>query len=174
VSVLANEAYDTILAANNLSAEELQYLIGRGGRDSGPWLLHTAYTQRKITAAVVAEVIGGVWSMADRPDRELDRDEWRTLFNAAGFTVDGERKPQPADAKLLFRGSVTERRTDWSWTYSIDVATKYADGNVTGRSPGHLWVCMVPPEAMLAINTERDEDEIVVDTRGLDIREALR
>jgi hypothetical protein len=35
-------------------------------------------------------------------------------------------------------------------------------------------VCEVPPEAMLAVNTERDEDEVVVDTRGLQIREYVR
>ena len=174
MSVLANEAYGTILAADTLTGEELQYLIGRGGRDSGSWLLYTAYTEAKITDAVLAETIGGVWSMADRPDRDLDRDEWRMLFAAAGFTVDGERKPRPTEPMTLFRGSVPERQTDWSWTYSVDVATKYADGNMPGRAAGKLWVCEVPPEAMLAINTERDEDEIVVDTRGLNIREALR
>jgi hypothetical protein len=174
MSVLANEAYDTILASEHVTGEELQALINLGGRDHGPWLLHTAYTEHKITAEVLAGLIGGVWSMADRPDRELDRDEWRTLFDAAGFTVDGERKPRPSEPMVLFRGSVPQRRADWSWTYSIEVACRYADGNVTGRTPGKLWVCKVPPEAMLAINTERDEDEIVVDTRGLHIWEGPR
>ncbi|MEU9894271.1 hypothetical protein ACIBCS_27960 [Streptomyces phaeochromogenes] len=174
MSVLANEAYDTIVTAEQVTGEELQTLINRGGRDSGPGLLHAAYTARKITADAVAQIIGGVWSMADRPDRELERDEWRTLFDAAGFTVDGERKPRPDKPMTLFRGSVPERRTDWSWTYSIAIAAKYAGGKVPGRAVGKLWVCEVPPEAMLAINTERGEDEIVVDTRGLNIREALR
>ncbi|MET7514040.1 hypothetical protein ABZS88_11270 [Streptomyces sp. NPDC005480] len=172
MTALASEAYDTILASDTLASEELQHLIVRGGRDSGPWLLHTAYTKKKITDQILAELVGDVWSSADRPDRELDRDEWRTLFDAAGFTIDGERKPRPGKAMTLYRGSVPERRTDWSWTRSIDVGRRYADGNVTGRVPGKLWVCAVPPEAMLAINTERDEDEIVVDTRGLTIHEA--
>lgn len=173
MSALANAAYDEILDADTLTGEQMLRLIHRGGRDSGPWLLSTAYTEGKISNPTLAGLIGDVWSMADRPDRELEHDEWRRLFAAAGFTVDGECHPRPSGPMRLYRGSVPERRADWSWTYSISVAAKYAGGNVTGRTVGGLWVCDVPPEHMLAINTQRDEDEIVVDTCGLNIRKAL-
>ncbi|MFF2650363.1 hypothetical protein [Streptomyces sp. NPDC058045] len=171
MSVLAHEAYDSVLAAEQLTGEELQRLIDRGGRDSGPWLLQTAHTHKKITDRVLAELVGDVWSMADRPDRELTHDEWRLLFDAAGFTIDGQRTPRPTQPTLLYRGSVPERRSDWSWTKSVAVARRYAAGNVTGRAPGRLWVCTAPPAHMLTINTGRGEDEVVIDTRGLTVWE---
>lgn len=170
---LADEAYEQLVAADSLTTTELQALIDRAGRSHGPNFLATAYSEGIIDDQVVTASISGIWSMTERPDRDLDHDTWRWLFGAAGFTVDGEQKPRPSGPMTLYRGSVPERRTDWSWSRDIKVALKFAAG-VRGRPPGRLWVCSVPPESMLAINTQRDEDEIVVDTRGLNICEALR
>lgn len=172
-SNLADEAYDLLLWADQLTTEELGWLIGLAGRVNGPEFLNEAYSEGKVTAATVAALVGGIWSSAEYPDRELDHDTWRWLFDVAGFTVDGKPAPRPAEPMTLFRGSVPERCTDWSWTRDRAVAEVFAAGP-RGRGKGRLWVCEVPPEHMLAINTERDEDEIVVDTRGLEIREAVR
>lgn len=170
---LADEAYDLLLWADRLTTDELSWLIGLAGRTEGPTFLAEALSEDKITADTVAALVGSVWSSAEYPDRELDRDTWRWLFDVAGFTVNGKRAPRPAEPVTLFRGSVPERCTDWSWTRDLAVAELFAAGP-RGRSKGRLWVCEVPPAHMLAINTGRDEDEVVVDTRGLQITEYVR
>lgn len=173
MSSLVTDVVDQILASPSLSADELQRLIYRGGRESGPLLLATAYEEKKISDDVVAVLVGDVWSMAEYPDRALTEPEWRLLFKAAGFTRDGAKEARPKSALRLFRGSVPERRGDWSWTTSIAVAARYAGGGFSGRPLGRIWGCTVPPKQMLAVNTRRDEDEVVVDTAGLVIREVL-
>lgn len=170
---LADKAYDRLLRAGQLTTEELSRLIGLAGRVNGPDFLAEALVDGKVTNDTVTALVGEVWSSAEYPDRELDHDTWRWLFDVAGFTVDGQPAARPTEPMTLYRGSVPERRTDWSWSRDRSVAERFAAG-VRGRAPGRLWVCEVPPEAMLAVNTERDEDEIVVDTRGLQITEADR
>jgi hypothetical protein len=170
---LADQAYDLLLRAGQLTTEELSRLIGLAGRVNGPDFLAEALVDGKVTNDTVTALVGEVWSSAEYPDRELDHDTWRWLFDVAGFTVDGKRAARPTEPMTLYRGAVAERRTDWSWSRNIKVAERFAAG-VRGRAEGRLWVCEVPPEAMLAVNTERDEDEVVVDTRGLQIREYVR
>lgn len=170
---LADEAYDLLLWADRLTTEELEWLIGLAGRTSGPTFLAEALSEDKITDETVADLIGGVWSSAEFPDRHLDRDTWRWMFDTAGFTIDGKRAARPDGPMTLYRGSVPERRADWSWTWTLDVAEKFAAGTA-GRPPSLVWVCTVPPANMLAINTGRAEDEVVVDTRGLQIAEYVR
>ncbi|MFG3266871.1 hypothetical protein [Streptomyces bobili] len=126
---LADEAYDLLLWADQLTTEELGWLMGLAGRTFGPQFLAEALAEDKITAETVADLIGDVWSSAEFPDRHHDRDTWRWMFDTAGFTVDGKRAPRPTEPMTLYRGSVPERR---------------------------------------------DEDEVVVDTRGLEIREVVR
>jgi hypothetical protein len=170
---LADEAHDLLLWAPQLTRDELAWLMGLAGRTSGPTFLADALAEGKITNETVASLIGDVWSSAEFPDRHLDHDTWRWLFDIAGFTVDGKKAPRPTEPLTLYRGAVPERRTDWSWTRDIEVAEKFAAGSA-GRPPSRVWVCTVPPEHMLAVNTLREEDEVVVDTRGLQIREAGR
>ncbi len=172
-STLADEAYDLLLWADQLTTEELEWLIGLAGRVNGPGFLAEALSEDKITAATVTALVGPIWSSAEYPDRELDHNTWRWIFDVAGFTIDGKPAERPAEPLTLYRGAVPERRTDWSWTRTRAVAERFAAG-LRGRGTGRLWVCTVPPESMLAVNTERDEDEVVVDTRGLQITEAER
>ncbi|USQ86971.1 hypothetical protein NFX46_26610 [Streptomyces phaeoluteigriseus] len=169
----ADQARKDLAAAERLTTAELEKLIGRAGRIYGPEFLNEAYSEGKVPAATVTALVGPVWSSAEYPDSELDCDTWRWLFDVAGFTVDGKSADRPTEPMTLFRGSVPERRADWSWTRTRAVAERFADG-VRGRAPGRLWVCVVPPAHMLAVNTDRDEDEVVVDTRGLQITEADR
>lgn len=167
---LADQAYAQLLAADQLTTEELSRLIGLAGRVNGPDFLAEALVDGKVTNDTVAALVGEVWSSAEYPDRELDHDTWRWLFAIAGFTIDGEAAERPAEPLTLYRGAVPERRADWSWSRDRAVAEQFAAG-LRGRGAGRLWVCTVPPESMLAVNTGRDEDEVVVDTRGLHIAE---
>ncbi|MCX5522970.1 hypothetical protein OG342_08860 [Streptomyces bobili] len=170
---LADEAHDLLLWAPKLTRDELAWLMGLAGRTHGPTFLADALAEGKITADTVASLIGDVWSSAEFPDRHHDRDTWRWMFDTAGFTVDGKQAPRPAEPMRLYRGSTPDRRDDWSWTRDIRVAEKFAAGS-PGRPKGQVWVCTVPPSHMLAANSYRDEDEVVVDTRGLEIREVVR
>jgi hypothetical protein len=165
--------YEELLAADQLTTAELETLISRAGRNEGPVFLATAYAENLIEADTVTALVGGIWSSAEFPDRYLDHGTWRWLFDVAGFTVDGKAAARPAEPVTLYRGAVPERRTEWSWSRDRAVAERFAAG-LRGRGTGRLWVCEVPPESMLAVNTERDEDEVVVDTRGLQILEADR
>ena len=171
IESLADEAHDLLQWAEQLTTEELGWLILLAGRTNGPGFLAEALGDGKIRPATVTDLVGDVWSSAEYPDRELDHDTWRWLFDIAGFTVNGKSAPRPAEPLTLFRGSVPERRTDWSWSRDRAVAERFAVGG-RGRAPGRVWVCVVPPAHMLAVNTGRDEDEVVVDTRGLQINEA--
>ncbi|MEU8620617.1 hypothetical protein [Streptomyces sp. NPDC048623] len=119
---------------------------------------------------------GRVRSMAEYPDTALDRAVWRTLFKAAGFTVDGRPAERPAHTVELWRGSVSERKADRSSSVSraVAVAEAYATGTGTGaRRPttGRLYRVLAPPRAPLARNNGRAEDEYVLDTETLPITE---
>ncbi|MFJ9474735.1 hypothetical protein ACIRRI_06925 [Streptomyces mirabilis] len=168
----AHHDYGQLLRADKLTTDELDYLIGHEGRNAGPSLLADAYSEDKITAETVTALIGGIWSGAEYPDRHLDRDTWRWLFDVAGFTIDGEPAERPTEPILLWRGTVPERRTDWSWTTDRTIAEGYANGTAARRPTGRLHVVLAPPEALLAANNGRSEAEYVVDTRGLTITEA--
>ncbi|WP_406507649.1 hypothetical protein [Streptomyces sp. NBC_00212] len=166
--------YEQLLQADKLTTAELQYLIDREGRNSGPGHLAEAVSDGKITNETVAALIGRVWSSAEFPDRHLDRDSWRWLFGLAGFTVDGKPAPRPTKPIVLWRGTVPERRTDWSWSTDRAVSERYASGGLNYRPPGRLYTVLAPPAALLCANTERGEAEYVIDTQGLDIREIPR
>lgn len=167
---LAEEAFAELMRADNLGAADLRKLIDRAGRNYGPDLIHTAYAEGIIDADTVTALIGPAWSSCEFPDRLLDHDTWRWLFDVAGFTVDGVRAPRPLVPVELWRGSVPERSTDWSWTTDRAVAAKFAAG-LRGRLPGMVYRLLAPPLALLCANIQRGEAEYVVDTWGLTVTE---
>lgn len=153
-----------------LDAGRFAGLLLRAGRLEGPALLCKAWSGGVIGVGIFVAQVGRVWSMAEYPDAALDRETWRTLFAAAGFTVDGRPAERPAGAVELWRGSVPERRADWSWSTSRVVAEGYATGTGARRpTTGRLYRVLAPPCALLARNTGRDEDEYVLDTDALTI-----
>jgi len=155
-----------------LSTERFAALLLLAGRLDGPALLFDAWFGEVIEVGTLAGHIGRVWSMAEYPDAALDRPLWRQLFSAAGFTVDGRPAKRPDGPVELWRGSVPERRTDWSWTTRQAVAQGYAAGTGARRpSTGRMFRTLAPPTALLAHNRGRDEDEYVIDTDGLEITE---
>ncbi|MFF2077095.1 hypothetical protein ACFVXG_20325 [Kitasatospora sp. NPDC058162] len=160
---LADEAQHKLDTATVLTTDQLQHLIGLAGRIYGPAFLAQAYSDGKVDNGTVRALVGNVWSACEYPDRELDRDTWQWLFDVAGYTEDGELAERPTEPVELWRGSVPERRTDWSWSSDRAVAEKFAAG-IRGRRPGHLYRLVCPPEALLAANNDRSEAEFVVDT----------
>ncbi|UUV32345.1 hypothetical protein NQK81_02505 [Amycolatopsis roodepoortensis] len=152
-----------------LTTDQLAVALYRVPRDDMPVLLDALYRHQLITDHDLSGFVGLAWSNAERPDLALPRDRWRTLFAAAGYTDDGPRVPRPTQPLRLYRGSVADRRADWSWTDSRDVARTYAAGGFGDRLPGAIWTAMVEPARVLARNTDREESEYVIDTEGLQI-----
>ncbi|MGK3110639.1 hypothetical protein [Streptomyces sp. WAC05858] len=158
--------------AELFEVERFAELLLLAGRLDGPALLFDAWVGETIDARTLAAHVGCVWSMAEYPDAALDRPAWRTLFAAAGFTTDGRSAERPAGPVELWRGSVPERRADWSWTTRRTVAEGYATGTGARRPPtGRLYRTVASPYALLAHNTGRGEDEYVLNTDGLTITE---
>ncbi|MFD9596799.1 hypothetical protein ACFWA9_29180 [Kitasatospora sp. NPDC059973] len=173
---LSEEAFAAVAEAAEcgelLDADRFAALLLKAGRLDGPALLFDAWFGQAIDAATLAAHVGQVWSMAEYPDATLDRAAWRELFTAAGFTTDGRPAERPAGPVELWRGSVPERRADWSWTTRRAVAEGYATGTGARRpTTGRLYRTLAPAVALLAYNTGRDEDEYVLDTDGLTIAE---
>lgn len=171
---LAEGAFEQLLAADQVTTEELEHLIGLAGRNNGPALLFDAWFGKKINRDTLTAVIGPAWSAAEYPDQNLDRGTWRYLFRKSGFTVDGKPADRPDGPLTLWRGSVPGRRRDWSWSTDRGVAEGYANGTAARRPQGRLYRVVAPPEALLCANNGRDEAEYVIDTRHLRITEAPR
>ncbi|WP_410583878.1 hypothetical protein [Amycolatopsis sp. lyj-108] len=155
--------------SDTLTTEQLAVALYRVPGDDMPVLLDALHRHQLVTDHALSGFVGLAWSNAERPDLALPRDRWRTLFAAAGYTEDGRRVPRPTQPLRLYRGSVADRRDDWSWTESRDVARIYAAGGFGGRLPGAIWTALVEPGRLLARNTDRDEAECVIDTVGLAI-----
>ncbi|RLU82562.1 hypothetical protein CTZ27_30030 [Streptomyces griseocarneus] len=155
-----------------LDADRFAGLLLQAGRLDGPALLFDAWFGQVIDVGTLSAQIGRVWSMSEYPDAALGREVWRTLFATAGFTVDGRPAERPAGPVELWRGSVPERRADWSWSTRRAVAEGYATGTGARRpTTGRLYRILAPPSALLAHVTSRDEDEYVLDTDALTITE---
>lgn len=154
---------DAALAGDAWDVEQLGTVLNWAGRIAGPYLLWDAYDGGVIEGDTVASHIGRVWSRAELPDAALGHDRWRMLFGAAGFTRDGAPAARPSEPVELWRGSVPERRTDWSWSTDRETAGHYAAGSFW-RPPGRLYRLVAPPAALLCANNGRDEYEYVVDT----------
>ncbi|MFD8496027.1 hypothetical protein [Amycolatopsis sp. NPDC059657] len=154
-----------------LTSDEFDDALMQLGRVDGPALLSWLHGCSLVTADDLTRSVGEVWSMAEYPDAMLSHRRWLELFAKAGFTIDGRAAMRPAEPLLLYRGSVPERRANWSWTDSLETALSYANDGIRGRQPGKVWAAMVAPERLLARNTGRDEHEYVINTDQLMIAE---
>lgn len=160
-----------IEAQTSISRDDFEVALSRAGRVHGPFLLGLAWWGRKIETVTLTALVSGVWSEAEYPQRSLRLVDWRELFAAAGYTVDGQPAARPAEPVTLYRGAVHSRRRGWSWTADYETAQRFASGDLNGRQSGLVYVTSAPPLALLCgIHVaSRSEDEYVVDTRGLKI-----
>ncbi|MER7952371.1 hypothetical protein ABTY59_33765 [Streptomyces sp. NPDC096079] len=161
---------DALLAGDSWDAEQLGTVLGWAGRIAGPYLLWEAHDGGLVDGVALAAHVGPVWSRTEFPDAALGHDRWRELWRAAGFTRDGRPAARPAAPVELWRGSVPERRGDWSWTTDRKVAEEYAAGGFR-RKVGRLYRTVAPPEALLGAYNGRGEGEYVIETGGLSITE---
>lgn len=144
------------------------------GRNYYPALVCTLYHEGMLWGACGADVartvVPAAWSAAEFPMIQLDAEEWRDLFDLAGYTMDGRPAERPGESLTLWRGALPEYRDGWSWTEDRDLAQWFAE-RPHNRADGRVYAAIVEPSRLLArISQERaGENEYVVDARGLRI-----
>lgn len=153
------------------TVDEVSRALGRVGRVAAVGLLIDLYVAGLLTAEAAAASVGSAWSDSEYPDRHLSTDEWRPLFELVGYAEDGRPAERPTQPLALWRGSVPERRADWSWTDNRRVAVDHADGERFRLPLCRVWRATVEPWRLLARHTTRDGHEYVVDTDALLIME---
>lgn len=140
------------------------------GGDQYPKLVFLLHDARLLTAEVAATCVVEAWVMANFPDRKLFLSDWRKLFKATGYTVDGVAAHRPPDPLVLYRGAVKKRRAYWSWTDDLDTARSFVElRKKEGKT--RLWTATVESRRLLAYTSLRDERAYIVDTRRLSIGE---
>jgi hypothetical protein len=169
----AEELVEYLLTeAPDYDLDDLQMMLIRVGRNYGPYVVNELYCNGDLHPRQAQVVVPDVWSMVEHPLHALDRDEWRQLFNLAGYTHNGKRRAKPRKPRLLYRGADEEHRDGWSWTDDRDKAQWFAD-RIIHAEPGQVWQATVEPARLLARITDgREESEYVVDTSGLAISPA--
>lgn len=185
------EAYGRILAAllaaPELAPMDLGGAIIRLPLDLGPALLADLDAAGRLTDDLLVSSVASVWERSPYPQAVADLDLWAGWFARTGYVLDGHkpghgrRIPRPHAALTLYRGSVPERRADWSWTPQRKIAERYAFGGIEGRPEGAVWTAHVEPDRLLArclISGGYSDggdplvDEYVVNTDGLVIERA--
>lgn len=152
------------------------------GAARAPRLIYDCWVKGKIVRRTLRRHLGSIWHTSEIPDYWITHDQWRELFDAAGYThvrygtstspglfgsEVGESTARPTHPVVVYRGSILDRRDDWSWTANPTCAARWASGSVYNRPPGHVWVTTAPPENLLC-RIDR-WDQYVVDTTGLHI-----
>lgn len=146
-----------------LTAAALTKATGRVPSPERPHVLWAFY-ENDADRGILIRHVGPTWSSIEFPDAALDHDQWAEMFSVTGFTRDGEPAERPTAPIRLWRGSVPERRTDWSWTTDRETAHAFAHGG-KGYRPrdGVLWTAVVPPSCLYANNESRSEAEWIAE-----------
>lgn len=150
------------------SAEDVETAAGRLGRNAYPALVSSLRCEGLLRPDVAAIVVPSAWSSVEFPNRALSDDVWRTLFDLAGYTVEGVPGDRPETSLRLWCGAVPECRAGWSWTDDRGAALMVRGAAVLRRSRAGLdRRCRAGPPARADQRTAARESEHVVDARGL-------
>jgi len=144
------------------------------GREETPDLLCDLHVNGSLDLAAHPGVVAEAWSDPEYPERSVEPDLWVKFFRTAGYTYDGQRATPPTEPITVYRGCTPDGRKGMAWTSDIEIARRFAHGQLRGRPLGHVYVFEAPPEAMLAFIHEngREESEYVIDNAYL--RSAVR
>lgn len=164
-----------ILSAEPPTPDELAAVLGRVRHMPFVELLAGLDLLGRLTPEAAVAHIGYAWAQQVQvPPYEAHDNTWRELFALAGYAEDSKPATPPAEALTLWRGSEFDRRGNWWWTSTWEVAKHYASGHSEGRPQGVVWEARVEPWRLFARNTWDNPrfgswDEYVVDTDGLTI-----
>ena len=132
-----------------------------------PGKLADLFDAGRLDATLLQVLLPMVWrNMLD--DCPLDVETWRRLFLAAPFTIDSRLVRSRRRRRRLFRGAIGANREGLSWTTNRNIAWYFARHRQAGGQRGQVWTAWVPAQRFLARLS--DEDEFVVDARGLPMR----
>jgi hypothetical protein len=136
------------------------------GRNYAPALLFDLFHGGSLDVEHHPGVVAGAWSSAEFPEKCLEADLWLQLFNAAGYTHDGQHADRPTEPVTLYRGCGLGGQHGMAWTSDHDIARRFAHELIRGRTKGEVYTFMAPPAALLAYVGEqngRGEREYVID-----------
>jgi hypothetical protein len=154
------------------SPDELTLVTWHVGRNAAPRLLYALWVYGLLTHATAAPGVTEVWSLAEWPQDALRQEDWRGLFELAGYTDDGVPTERPTEPLRLYRGATRRYRRRWAWTDDVERARWFAARFATYfGEPGRVWTATVEPWRLFARIHEagRSEGEYVLDTKGLKI-----
>ncbi|WP_460359491.1 hypothetical protein [Mycobacterium sp. ZZG] len=137
-----------------------------------PRLLLETWRLRFIDLATLRQYLRLAWFDCEFPYDALAAEEWREIFDAAGFTDDGQ-PAIPPDRIRLYRGAPYQYRRGWAWSQYAFVALAYARQqrrSSNGSGPSMLWTTVAPGSALLFVGDIHRE--YAVDTTDLVIAPA--
>lgn len=158
-------------ASGQLTADEVLQAECRLGRNEGPGLLFDLVLGASLTDEVLAQVIGPIWSAAERPEWNVDYSFWTTWFRRVGLRNEAGIAVDRPDSMRVYRGSDAGEGVDrphgMSWTTEPGQAGWFAQ---RGQRPGVVHSVTVPGSVLLADlrDGERGEMEVILDTRHAD------
>ncbi|WP_020097407.1 hypothetical protein [Microbacterium sp. 11MF] len=120
----------------------------------------------------LAEAVPYAWSSAHLPFAALGYRKWVEFFEMAGYTEDGLSAKRPSEPITLYRAAEPRYVHRLAWTASLNVAERFLEINEAryGAKPRNVYTITVAPDRLLAHITDRNEDEYIVDSRGLRAR----
>lgn len=136
------------------------------GRNDLPELLYDLWMSGSLNVAEHPSVVTRAWSAHDWPTRALEADVWIQLFDEAGYTHDGLPADRPSQPVTVYRGCSPEARFGMSWTTDLDLARRFASGQLWAYPiPGDVYVFTAAPVSLLAFihESDRKESEYVIE-----------
>ncbi|CAN5888085.1 hypothetical protein BH10ACT9_BH10ACT9_35500 [soil metagenome] len=138
-----------------------------------PELLHFQWQTGRITIEELRSYLLPVWGQCQSPHAYLSDDKWREMFDATGFTHNGQPATPPTEV-VLYRAAPKEWRECWSWTTHLQVAQVFQQWHHTDTSS--IWTITAPADALLAAWSNWQlpsfgATEYVADPTGLHITE---
>lgn len=115
----------------------------------GKYLLARHLLDRPVAAEVMTAVVPRLWLLASpKPLGLTTPNNWRRLWEMAGYCREGLPEERPTRPMRLYRGGSSD---GWSWTPDADVALGFASGFKADSdvSANPLWTVLAPPEALL-------------------------
>jgi hypothetical protein len=121
-------------------------------------------------------LVHNAWGLPEWP-AQIGLPKWREMFERVGFWCNDDDCEVHAEEDVasgtltVWRGSFSSHKRGLSWTLDRDRAAWFTQrGDMTGKGRRmRLWRCEVPAERQYAHLTNRSEDEVVADVRGLKI-----
>ncbi|BBY52933.1 hypothetical protein H7J07_00455 [Mycobacterium koreense] len=150
--------------------EQYRSAAGAVGRNNAPALLSELYGQGQLDLWSCPGAVIDAWTGHDWPTRVLPPSDWVDYFEEAGYTHNGKPAPRPVEPVTVYRGCSHDARHGMSWTTDLDMAKRFASGEMWAYPiKGNVYIATIEPTHLLAYvdKERRGEAEYVVDPIAL-------